>query len=161
MILSKYADSHTRLPDGSSVPRDPRSPVHTGIDIAGRDGQPVIATADGTVFLAGGRDELCGVRVVIDHGRFDSVRFYTGYCHLSQSTVEAGQWVKRGEVIGFLGRTGLWGPSEHVHFDLQKVVPEKDVRWNFVDPEPFVTGCFDRRRTYPAERLFLTWPVRC
>lgn len=160
-ILSTYGDTHVRLPDGSSVPRDPSSPVHAGMDIGGRDGQSVLATADGIVFLAGTEDELCGIRVVIDHGLFDGARFYTGYCHFAESTVKEGQKVKRGEVIGLIGRTGLWRPYEHVHFDLQKVVREKDVRWNFIDPEPFVVGCFDPGRTYPTERVVLTWPVKC
>ena len=160
-ILSKYGDTYVQLPDGRSVPRDPRSPVHAGIDVAGRYGQPVIATSDGIIFLTGHEDELCGIRVVIDHGLFESARFYTGYCHLSESTVKEGQRVQRGEVIGLIGRTGLWRPYEHVHFDLQKVVPEKDVRWNFIDPQPFVVGCFDSGRTYPTERLVLSWPVKC
>lgn len=160
-ILSKYADTHVRLPDGSSAPRDPRDPVHTGIDIQGRYGQPVIALSDGIVVLAGHVDEVCGIRVVIDHGSVNAARFYAGYCHLSVNALATGQRVKRGEVVGYIGRSGLWGPHEHVHFDLQRVVPEKDVRWSFIDPEPFVIGCFDSGRTYPQERLALTWPVKC
>lgn len=87
--------------------------LHTGIDIRGSTGQPIIAAADGEVILAqtyGGY----GRTVVIDHGGGMS----TLYAHQSQLAVSVGETVSRGEVIGYVGCSGsCTGP--HVHFEVR------------------------------------------
>lgn len=87
--------------------------LHTGIDINGSTGQPIVAAADGEVILAqtyGGY----GRAVVIDHGG----GMATLYAHQSQMAVSVGETVTRGEVIGYVGCSGsCTGP--HLHFEVR------------------------------------------
>jgi murein DD-endopeptidase MepM/ murein hydrolase activator NlpD len=85
---------------------------HTGIDISTDRGEPVYATADGTVESAGWYGDY-GNMIVIDH----DFGLVTRYAHLSGFAVQAGQKVERGRVIGFVGATGrATGP--HLHYEL-------------------------------------------
>ncbi len=89
-----------------------RSEWHTGIDISADRGQPVYATADGTVDSAGWNGDY-GNMVVLNHKFGMSTR----YGHLSSFSVRPGEHVERGEVIGQIGSTGrTTGP--HLHFEL-------------------------------------------
>ncbi|MHB8368179.1 MAG: M23 family metallopeptidase [Leptospirales bacterium] len=85
---------------------------HPGIDIAGSIGTPIMATASGTVTLAGW-DQGFGKTVVIDH----SGTISTLYGHLEKVNVYEGEQVKRGEVIGYLGNTGL-STGPHLHYQI-------------------------------------------
>ncbi|HEY3381437.1 MAG TPA: M23 family metallopeptidase [Vicinamibacterales bacterium] len=86
--------------------------VHTGIDISTDKGQPVYATADGTLASEGWSGDY-GNMIVIDHG-FGLV---TRYAHLSGFAAKPGAHVDRGEVIGYVGATGrATGP--HLHYEL-------------------------------------------
>ncbi len=86
---------------------------HTGLDIAISWGTPVYAAAAGTVMQAGWNGNY-GYSVVIDHGE----GWATRYGHMAQSPeVSAGQWVERGQLIGFVGCTG-WCTGPHVHFEV-------------------------------------------
>jgi murein DD-endopeptidase MepM/ murein hydrolase activator NlpD len=86
--------------------------LHTGIDISADRGQPVYATADGTVDSAGWNGDY-GNMVVINH-RFGLV---TRYGHLATYSVRPGEHVTRGQVIGQIGSTGrTTGP--HLHYEL-------------------------------------------
>ncbi len=88
------------------------SEYHTGIDISADRGEPVFATADGTVDSAGWNGDY-GNMVVINH-KFGLV---TRYAHLSSFSVHPGERVQRGEVIGGVGSTGrTTGP--HLHYEL-------------------------------------------
>ena len=85
---------------------------HSGVDISLDPGEPVYATAAGTVEAASGSGAY-GNMVVIDHG-FGLV---TRYAHLSRFAVRAGDRVERGRVIGYAGSTGrTTGP--HLHYEL-------------------------------------------
>ena len=85
---------------------------HPGVDIAGPMGTPIIATASGTVSLAGW-DQGFGKTVVIDH----SSKMTTLYGHLEKVAVYEGEHVKRGDVIGFLGNSGL-STGPHLHYEI-------------------------------------------
>jgi len=86
---------------------------HDGVDIATQNGNPVVATADGLVIQTK-FDRTGGKTVKISHKRSG---FTTVYCHLSEYKVKPGQRVKRGDVIGLIGRTGrTQGP--HVHYEV-------------------------------------------
>ena len=86
---------------------------HSGVDISASYGNPVLASADGTVVSAE-RFSSYGNIVVIDHGLGISTR----YAHLSAFNVRVGQHLKRGQVIGYVGSTGrATGP--HLHYEVR------------------------------------------
>ena len=87
---------------------------HTGIDIAAPRGTPVYATADGVVSREIGGAGY-GIDVIINHG----YSYKTVYAHLSKKLVKAGQKVKRGQIIGYVGNTGLSFGS-HLHYEVIK-----------------------------------------
>ncbi len=90
---------------------EPRAP-HTGLDVAAPAGAPIRAPADGVVSLV---DDLYfnGKTVFVDHGQ----GFVSMVCHLSQTRVEVGQTVRRGELLGLVGNTGrATGP--HLHWSV-------------------------------------------
>ncbi len=78
-----------------------KSEWHRGIDIAAWPGAPIIATADGVVKLAGWKKGY-GLIVIIRH----EYGFETHYAHLSRTRAYEGKKIKRGDVIGLLGKTG-------------------------------------------------------
>lgn len=85
---------------------------HTGLDIDGDTGDPVVAANSGRVILS--RDLFySGQAVYIDHG----LGFITGYFHLSKLEVTEGQWVEKGEVVGLVGATGRVTGS-HLHWSV-------------------------------------------
>lgn len=85
---------------------------HQGIDIATRPGTPIIAPADGRVVFAGWEGTY-GKTVLINHG----YGIVTRYAHLSEIYVSEGQMLKRWEVIGTVGDTGITtGP--HLHYEV-------------------------------------------
>lgn len=103
------------LSSGYGRRRDPftgEPDFHTGLDISATAGVPVRATADGTVESAG-RDGNYGNAVVLAHG----FGIGTRYGHLSRLSVQAGQKVKRGEVVGYVGDTGR-ATSTHLHYEI-------------------------------------------
>jgi murein DD-endopeptidase MepM/ murein hydrolase activator NlpD len=86
---------------------------HEGIDISAQQGMPIVATADGVVKLA--RWKLgYGQAVELNHG-FDTRTFYA---HLSKVKVKKGQRVKRGEIIGLVGNTGV-STGPHLHYEVK------------------------------------------
>jgi murein DD-endopeptidase MepM/ murein hydrolase activator NlpD len=86
--------------------------AHQGIDISTDKGQPVFATADGTVESATYTGDY-GNLIVIRHGFGISTR----YGHLSSYAVKPGVTVKRGDVIGYVGATGR-ATGAHVHYEI-------------------------------------------
>ena len=86
---------------------------HTGIDIATSKGDAVRAPADGTVIKAG-MGTGYGREVVVDHGH----GMQTLYAHLSGFAVIAGQDVRRGDILGYVGSSGhSTGP--HLHYEVR------------------------------------------
>lgn len=103
-----------------------RSPaMHTGLDMRGDTGDPVRATANGTVTIAGWQGGY-GKMVEIDHGNGISTR----YGHLSGIDVEVGKEVKNGQIIGKLGSTGR-STGPHLHYETR-------VDGDAVDPLKFL-----------------------
>lgn len=87
--------------------------THLGLDIAAPAGTPVEAPADGVVGLVAPGLFFNGNVVILDHG----LGVTTIYAHLDSITVAEGQSVRRGEVIGRVGKSGrATGP--HLHFGL-------------------------------------------
>jgi murein DD-endopeptidase MepM/ murein hydrolase activator NlpD len=97
---------------GRSDPFTGEPGYHQGLDISTDKGQPVFATADGTVESASYTGDY-GNLLVLKHG-FDLV---TRYGHLSGFNVKPGQTVKRGAVIGYVGSTGR-ATGAHLHYEI-------------------------------------------
>lgn len=96
--------------------RDPftgKPDYHSGIDIGGQRGTPILATGKGKVIFAG-RDGYYGNVVRIDHG----YGYVTVYAHLTKTTVKEGDRVTRGEQVGTLGSTGR-STGNHVHYEVK------------------------------------------
>ena len=91
---------------------------HRGVDICAPAGTPIYASAGGTVTKAGynkaGAGTGYGYSVIISHGGgYSSV-----YAHCLSLTVSAGQTVKQGQLIGYLGSTGR-STGNHCHFEIR------------------------------------------
>ncbi|SNS75548.1 M23 family metallopeptidase [Sphingopyxis indica] len=98
---------------------------HNGIDIPAPYGTPIYATADGIV----GRAQRLGGYgnyVEINHGN----EIQTRYGHMSRFVVHAGERVKKGEVIGYVGSTGR-STGNHLHYEVR-------IEGSPVNPLPFV-----------------------
>ncbi len=102
--------------------------VHTGIDIPGDIGTPILAAGSGKVIYAGlgvyrqGNnvyDDPYGKAVVIEHNfSYEGQPLFTLYAHLDEIDVEKGQIVDVGDQIGLMGKTGkTTGP--HLHFEVR------------------------------------------
>ena len=90
---------------------------HNGLDFTAPKGSPVYATGDGVVMYTG--FSTYGNVIYLDHG----FGFETRYAHLTKYIVEPGQFVKRGQVIGYVGNTGL-SQAPHLHYEVHyKNVP--------------------------------------
>jgi murein DD-endopeptidase MepM/ murein hydrolase activator NlpD len=85
---------------------------HAGLDIAGERGQPVFATAAGTVAHVGFQGGY-GNLIVLEHG----FGLQTRYGHLLNYSVKPGARVKRGDVIGHVGNTGR-STGYHLHYEV-------------------------------------------
>ncbi|TNE53921.1 MAG: M23 family metallopeptidase [Sphingomonadales bacterium] len=88
--------------------------MHSGLDFSARYGTPIVAVTDGRITSAG-RAGGCGIAVRIDHGSGVSTR----YCHMSRMAVNRGQQVRRGQVIGYVGSTGL-STGAHLHYEMYR-----------------------------------------
>ena len=88
---------------------------HPGMDFAAAQGTEIYATGDGTIDRADALAQGYGNHIVIDHG----YGYKTLYGHMSKMAVSAGQLVKRGQLIGYVGSTGL-STAPHVHYEVMK-----------------------------------------
>lgn len=93
--------------------RDFDGAFHKGLDLAAAEGTPTYAADSGTVLIAGWSDSA-GNWVVIDHGN----GFVTKYMHHSALAVSAGQYVSKGQQIGYVGNTGN-SFGAHLHFQVE------------------------------------------
>jgi murein DD-endopeptidase MepM/ murein hydrolase activator NlpD len=101
--------------------------VHKGIDLSTyRAGDPIVATADGQVVTVDYDAAGFGNYVIIRHKH----GFYTRYGHMMSFKVKTGQRVEQGEVIGYIGNTGL-STGPHVHYEVH-------VGSDVVDPYKFL-----------------------
>jgi murein DD-endopeptidase MepM/ murein hydrolase activator NlpD len=87
--------------------------LHTGIDFAASIGTPIYATADGKVASVDVKFSGYGKMVEIDHG----FGYRTRYAHMHEFAVRSGQNIKRGDLIGYVGNTGL-STAPHLHYEV-------------------------------------------
>jgi murein DD-endopeptidase MepM/ murein hydrolase activator NlpD len=117
---ANFADYRTYMYNGQVVDHQ----THLGFDLAGVEHMPVAAANDGVVVFAGFLG-IFGNAVVIDHG----CGLQSLYGHMSSFAVKEGEQVKRGQVIGRSGQTGL-AAGDHVHFTiLLDGIPVNPVEW--------------------------------
>ena len=129
---------------------------HKGIDIAssGIRGKPVVASAAGKVYSTYtscphnyGKNSSCysggkrcgggyGNNVVIQHGQSGGVYYQSLYGHLGSVTVAPGQYVKQGQIIGYVGSTG-YSTGWHLHFEIHKST-NGGKSYNHTNPENYV-----------------------
>jgi murein DD-endopeptidase MepM/ murein hydrolase activator NlpD len=112
--------------------------IHKGIDLSTyRSGDPIVATADGQVVTIDFEAEGFGNYVIIKHKH----GYYTRYAHMQKAIVRIGQRVQQGEVIGFIGNTGL-STGPHVHYEVH-------IGSDVVDPYKYINIRSSIARTPP------------
>ncbi len=89
--------------------------MHEGMDFTAKSGTPIYATGDGVVAKADNTASGYGNHIVIRHG----FGYETLYAHLSKYNTRAGQRVKRGDIIGYVGSTGR-SEAPHLHYEVLK-----------------------------------------
>jgi murein DD-endopeptidase MepM/ murein hydrolase activator NlpD len=107
-----------RMASGFGYRTDPftkAKKMHEGMDFAAKIGTPIFATGDGVIERADNTVSGFGNHIVIRHG----FGYETLYGHLSKYKCRAGQRVKRGEIIGFVGSTGR-SEGPHLHYEVHK-----------------------------------------
>lgn len=142
----------TALTSGYGVRSDPfrgRAAMHAGIDLAAPLGTPIYATADAVVQRSEWANGY-GNLVELSHGRGIQTRFG----HLSKSLVQAGQRVKRGDLIALMGSTGR-STGSHLHYEVR-------IDGKAVNPIPFMQSndylLAVQRRAAAATRVAMGGP---
>ncbi len=87
---------------------------HYGIDIAAKAQEPILASASGFVVFSGWTYDM-GNMIILYHGD----GYFTYYGHNDRNLVQANDVIKRGEVIGLVGSTGV-SSGPHLHFEIWK-----------------------------------------
>ncbi|GHC48316.1 M23 family metallopeptidase [Ulvibacter litoralis] len=108
----------TRMASGYGFRTDPFTKarkMHWGMDFTAPRGTPVYASGDGKVTRADNTASGYGNHIRIDHG----YGYQSLYAHLYKYNVRAGQHVKRGDLIGFVGSTGR-SEAPHLHYEIFK-----------------------------------------
>jgi murein DD-endopeptidase MepM/ murein hydrolase activator NlpD len=107
-----------RIASGFGYRNDPFTKVrkmHEGMDFTAKTGTPIFATGDGVVAKADNTASGYGNHIVIRHG----FGYETLYGHLSKYKCRAGQRIKRGDIIGYVGSTGR-SEAPHLHYEVHK-----------------------------------------
>lgn len=108
---------------------------HAGMDFTAEQGTPIYATGDGVIERADATAQGYGNHVVINHG----YGYQTLYGHMSKMATQPGKQVKRGDLIGYVGSTGL-SSGPHVHYEVikdgEKVNPI-NFYYNDLSPEQY------------------------
>ena len=89
--------------------------LHTGMDFSAKTGTPIYATGNGKIEKVKKSRRGYGNYVIINHG----YGYKTLYAHMSKYIVRKGQKVKRGDVIGYVGNTGM-SMAPHLHYEVHK-----------------------------------------
>ena len=87
---------------------------HNGIDIKAPEGTPVRASESGKVIFSGYIRGYGNVIIIKHKGGW-----YTVYAHNKYNVVKKGEWVKKGQVIAYVGRTGR-ATAPHLHFEIRR-----------------------------------------
>lgn len=108
---------------------------HYGMDFTAPTGTEIYSTGNGKIILAKSSRRGLGNYIIIDHG----YGYKTLYAHMNGFNVKVGQEVKRGDVIGFVGSTGL-STAPHLHYEVHlnnKKVNPINYYFNDLTPEEY------------------------
>jgi len=106
--MASFAEVRTYWHDGKEIDRQ----VHLGVDLASLAQSPIPAANSGKVAFAGPLG-IYGNTIILDHG----CGLFSMYSHLSSLKTEVKKDLKKGEIIGHTGATGLAG-GDHLHFSM-------------------------------------------
>jgi murein DD-endopeptidase MepM/ murein hydrolase activator NlpD len=109
------------------------SRYHTGIDFRAGHGTPIRAVKSGVVLYAGNSGDWAGNHVAIKHG--DGMT--TMSSHMSSTAVRAGQTVRAGQIIGYVGATGR-AFGAHLHFELYPAGVKYGDVYSAINPQPWL-----------------------
>ena len=162
-LLSPLDGLPRKVTSGMGRDRSEGARRHKGLDLASTHGEPVYTVADGRISHAGldrpGRGPLSlepeealtvkpsemgagGLFVMIRH--FNSGGLISAYMHLSAYVVKTGDKVRAGQLIGYVGRTGIKQSGAHLHFELRHkgrhIDPMKHLNSAFFPPEATYRG---------------------
>ncbi len=103
---------------------------HTGIDLRAKRGTKIFAPADGVVNFAGFHKKSgYGVMIILDH----NYGFRTLYGHLKKVVVKKGDIIRKGDLIGYTGNSGL-SSGPHLHYEIRHlqvaIQPMSFMKWN-------------------------------
>ncbi|CAM2767930.1 M24/M37 family peptidase [Campylobacter hyointestinalis] len=103
---------------------------HQGVDLRADIGTPIYAPADGVIEFAGYNNGGFGYLVIIEH----NFGFKTRFAHMSRKdVVKEGEFVKKGDLIGYSGNTGL-STGPHLHYEIRFIQRPLDpinfIKWN-------------------------------
>ena len=104
--------------------------MNEGVYIHNVEGTPIVATANGVVESIPkiSREKYYGRCIWLDHG--GGVKTFYAHLHSFPKIIKPGKKVKRGEVIGYMGRSGNWTSSVALHYKVQ-------IKGTYVDPEHY------------------------
>ncbi len=117
----------TEYGQGRTINGVPSGSRHSGYDLAAPTGTDISATQKGKVRFAG-EMILTGNTIIIEHG----IGIFSQYYHMDDLSVETGELVQQGEIIGTVGSTGF-STGPHLHFCIY-------VNGAYVDPAVFLEG---------------------
>lgn len=148
-------ESYARVSSGYGYrihPLNNSRELHTGIDFASSIDTPVYATADGVVdFAKDGWNGGYGTLVKIDH----SFGFKTYYAHLHSFVVKRGQFVKKGQLIAYVGNTGV-STGAHLHYEVRflgsHINPKHFTEWNMSNFDKI----FNKEKNVAWQSLLMT-----
>ena len=141
---------------------------HRGFDVLVPRRTPVLAASDGEVERVS-LSILYGNQLILNHGRTaNGYRIQTRYFHLGEILVSTHQKVRRGQLVGYSGLTGLAAGFPHLHFEVHQLDEnDKPAAIRDIDPQGYwVDGvgkitCYDSARDFNPSPASLTYPVPC
>lgn len=118
---------------------------HRGLDFAANTGTPIHAPADGVIAAVRPSNKGSGNFIKLNH----SLGFASTYSHLSRFNVKRGQFVRKGDLIGWSGNTGL-STGPHLHYEIRFL-------GRALNPRPFVKWSPDRFETLFEQEKTVQW----
>jgi len=127
-LFSVFTFIPVKAPVTGFVSQEFNQNIHNGIDIVAPEGTPIVAAGGGTILFSGWTVDG-GHTIVIGH----QTGYYTYYKHNLRNIVLENQVIEQGEVIGYLGNSGLKSFGPHLHFEIWKDGIPVDPRYLIMD----------------------------